>query len=108
MCIRDSEYPNGANYPVSAPRIFWEFFKRSVTVATEHQNPGSIRIHAYPNPSRELVTISIPEYHGKYNWSLYDTQGILRLNGNQSNGALVQIKKSELGTGLFLFQTDIG
>jgi len=102
------EYPNGANYPVSAPLIFWEFFKRSVAVATEHQHQGSIDIYAYPNPSNNLVTISIPKYHGNYHWSLYDTQGNLKLNGNQANGEALQFKKSELGTGLFLFRADLG
>jgi len=102
------EYPNGANYPVSAPLIFWEFFKRSVAVATEHQHQGSIDIYAYPNPSNNLVTISIPKYHGNYHWSLYDTQGNLQLNVNQANGEAVQFKKSELGTGLFLFRADLG
>lgn len=102
------EYPNGGNYPISAPKVFWEFFKRSVTVATEHQHQGSIGIYSYPNPSNNLVTISIPEYHGNYHWSLYDTQGNLQLNGNQANGEAVQFKKSELGTGLFLFRADLG
>jgi polyhydroxybutyrate depolymerase len=102
------EYPNGENYPVSAPRIFWEFFKNSVTVNTEHPRNISNKILALPNPSNDLIEISIPEYHGNYHWNLYDTQGNIRLNGNQANGELVQIKKSELGTGLYLFRVDLG
>ncbi|MBK8644384.1 MAG: T9SS type A sorting domain-containing protein [Saprospiraceae bacterium] len=102
------QYPNGDNYPLSAPRLFWEFFKRSVAVSTKQVVTSSNEILALPNPSNDLIEISIPEHHGNYHWNLYDTQGNLRLKGNQAKGESVQIKKSELGTGLYLFRIDLG
>lgn len=98
------EYPNGENYPVSAPRIFWEFFKNSVTVNTENTTNNSNKILAFPNPSNDLIEISIPEHYESFPWSVFDAFGRLRLKGHQTQGQVIQCRKSELGNGLYIFQ----
>lgn len=101
------EYPNGENYPVSAPRIFWEFFKNSVTVNTEHPRNISNKILALPNPSNDLIEISIPEHYVTFPWSVFDAYGRLRLTGHQTQGQVIQFRKSDLGVGLYIFQASI-
>ncbi len=51
------EYPNGANYPLSAPKIFWEFFRQSVVTGTEGIGNLNEQILIYPNPSDGKVNI---------------------------------------------------
>ncbi|MBK7697092.1 MAG: T9SS type A sorting domain-containing protein [Saprospiraceae bacterium] len=102
------EYPNGANYPLSAPKIFWEFFKRSVAVHTENPATPSNEILAIPNPSNDFIEFSIPTYNQSYQWNLYDAYGRLRMKGNQTPDESFKCRKSDLGTGLYIFQADLG
>ena len=102
------EYPNGINYPLSAPKIFWEFFKRSVTVNTTQPATPSNEILAIPNPSNDFIEFSIPTYNQSYQWNLYDAYGRLRMKGNQTPDESFKCRKSDLGTGLYIFQADLG
>jgi len=53
------EYPNGLNYPISAAKIFWEFFKRSVATGTEEIGTIKDQINIYPNPSGGRLNIEM-------------------------------------------------
>ncbi|MBL0235377.1 MAG: T9SS type A sorting domain-containing protein [Saprospiraceae bacterium] len=53
------EYPNGLNYPISAAKIFWEFFKRSVATVTEEFETINDQINIYPNPSGGRLNIEM-------------------------------------------------
>lgn len=51
------EYPNGLNYPISAAKIFWEFFKRSIATGTEEIRIIKDQINIFPNPSDGILNI---------------------------------------------------
>lgn len=101
-------YPNGMNFRLEAAKLFWEFFKNSVTVNTEHPRNISNEILAIPNPSNDIIELSIPANDKSYQWSLFDAYGRLRMNGNQISGERVQCRKSDLGTGMYIFQVRLG
>ncbi len=101
-------YPNGMNFRLEAAKLFWEFFKNSVTVNIEHPRNISNEILAIPNPSYDKIELSIPANDKSYQWSLFDAYGRLRMNGNQISGERVQCKKSDLGTGMYIFQVRLG
>ncbi|MBK9715998.1 MAG: T9SS type A sorting domain-containing protein [Saprospiraceae bacterium] len=101
-------YPNGMNFRLEAAKLFWEFFKNSVTVNTEHPRNISNEILAIPNPSNDLIELSIPANDKSYQWSVFDAYGRLRMNGNQISGERVQCRKSDLGTGMYIFQVRLG
>ncbi|MBK7695638.1 MAG: T9SS type A sorting domain-containing protein [Saprospiraceae bacterium] len=96
------------NYRLEAAKLFWEFFKNSVTVNTEHPRNISNEIFAIPNPSNDLIELSIPANDKSYQWSLFDAFGRLRMKGNQISGERVQCRKSDLGTGMYIFQVRLG
>lgn len=52
------EYPNGQNYPLSAPNLLWEFFQQytlPLAVSSDKELSGSVTL--WPNPARRFVTI---------------------------------------------------
>ncbi len=103
-------YPNGKNFKLEAAKLFWEFFKSSVVVKTLEHSKLNQTVHAFPNPSSDIVQISIPEHHGNYFWKLQDASGKIRISGLHNNASELLIKKSETGIGLFILsiQTDRG
>ncbi|MBK9642852.1 MAG: T9SS type A sorting domain-containing protein [Saprospiraceae bacterium] len=101
-------YPNGMNFRLEAAKLFWEFFKNSVTVNIEHPRNISNEILAIPNPSYDKIELSIPANDKSYQWSLFDAFGRLRMKGNQISGERVQCRKSDLGTGMYIFQVRLG
>ncbi|MBK6545854.1 MAG: hypothetical protein IPG12_11365 [Saprospiraceae bacterium] len=103
-------YPNGKNFKLEAAKLFWEFFKSSVVVKTLEHLKLNQTVHAFPNPSSDIVQISIPEHHGNYFWKLQDASGKIRISGLHNNASELLIKKSETGIGLFILsiQTDRG
>lgn len=101
-------YPNGMNFRLEAAKLFWEFFKSSVVVKNLDHSKLIPTASVFPNPSSDIVQISIPEYHGNYLWKLQDASGKLRSSGIHNNVSELLIKKSEAGIGLFILtlQTD--
>jgi len=101
-------YPNGMNFRLEAAKLFWEFFKSSVVVKNSDHSKLIPTASVFPNPSSEIVQISIPEYHGNYLWKLQDASGKIRSSGIHNNTSELLIKKSEAGIGLFILtlQTD--
>lgn len=71
------EFPNGTNYPVSGPEIFWEFFNQAVSVSVPEAVPTFSAFQVYPNPvsstlniqgkfiSQESITMSIRNILGQ-------------------------------------------
>ena len=69
------EYPNGANYPLSAPKIFWEFFKQSVATGTNEFGNRDAKINIYPNPSDGIFNIEAANVKVE-RLTIYNSQGI--------------------------------
>ncbi len=103
------QFPNGTNHPVDGPRIFWNFFKQSVTVGNDdkvHLSTTS-EILAYPNPSSKQISISIPgsTFHS-YQWKLINSSGIVVRTGFANSTSDLILSESETGKGFFVFQVD--
>jgi len=52
-------YPNELNYPISAAKLSWEFFKRSVITSTDEFESRDAKINIYPNPSGGTLNIEV-------------------------------------------------
>lgn len=76
------EYPNGANYPLSAPKIFWEFFKQSVVTSTNEFENRDEKINIYPNPSDGILNIKAANTKIE-RLDIYNSQGSKLLKVNQ-------------------------
>ncbi|MBK6571505.1 MAG: T9SS type A sorting domain-containing protein [Saprospiraceae bacterium] len=48
------------------------------------------------------------QHNQSYQWNLYDAYGRLRMKGNQTPDESFKCRKSDLGTGLYIFQADLG
>jgi polyhydroxybutyrate depolymerase len=102
----DHQYPNGENYPVSDPLIFWDFFKQASATTTTSENISipmtSIRV--FPNPSNDRVTIELPfVFKNKpLHLEVFNILGakIADQHYDQSNQDLI-ISKFQLGSGVF-------
>lgn len=54
----DHQYPNGTNYPISAPDPLWAFFSRYTLAGVgEGDRPGPRRAMVYPNPATDYIVI---------------------------------------------------
>lgn len=54
----DHQYPNGVNYPVSAPDLLWEFFKRYTLPAEVVDRPTTgPEVSVWPNPAHQFFEI---------------------------------------------------
>jgi polyhydroxybutyrate depolymerase len=101
----DHIYPNGVNYPISNPVIFWEFFKQAVaTTPTDNLVIPAAQVKSYPNPSHDMVTIELPlSWRNKpgrvevYN-ALGEKQVIKKMD---VFGPVLTLNKSELGPGVY-------
>ena len=97
------EYPNGLNYPLNGPKIFWEFFKRSITVGNELIEDKKYKVSVYPNPSNELITIDFSTWDT--NWpisiNVFNAYGQSVYTRKLMENSKITIYKKELGEGLF-------
>ncbi|MBK8955052.1 MAG: hypothetical protein IPM34_05785 [Saprospiraceae bacterium] len=104
----EHEYFNGSNYlsnlsnpPVEA-ELFWEFFKRSVTVDVQDEREQLADLKIFPNPSIEFVQVKVGEKIGNCLWSIQDPFGRMLHKGKSSENQELIFKKSDYGRGLFL------
>lgn len=104
------QFPNGSNYPVDAPRVFWEFFKQSVTVAAENNIHTQEQIEIYPNPSVDKIYLSIQNTHSAvpYQLTVMNAYGQVVFKQDKIAEHDYVLDKSRLGSGLFLIQIQKG
>jgi predicted esterase len=102
-------YPNGSNFPLSAPEIFWDFFNRSVMVSTGNEKESEDLLNVFPNPSKESIQVSINNENGSkfYHFTLMNSLGQTIYEG-QSMDSNFTLNKNETGSGLFILQLQIG
>ncbi len=54
-------FPNGVNHPVSAPALYWDFFKQATRNTTAQQSLKiSKHLHVYPVPATDQVWLRLP------------------------------------------------
>ena len=104
------EFPNGVNHPLSAPTIFWDFFKQATaTDIKETQLPESAVI-LFPNPSKESMSIKLPENTegGKVEISVFNTLGQQIYAMKNEYNPIINLNKTDVGQGLFILKVKIG
>ncbi|MFZ1705884.1 MAG: T9SS type A sorting domain-containing protein [Saprospiraceae bacterium] len=76
---QEHQFPNGLNYPLDGPRIYWNFFNNppKTTMATHIENQyNEDKVHLFPNPSFDKVTIEVALPEGeKWSFSILDIHG---------------------------------
>jgi hypothetical protein len=92
-------------------RGIWTLELNQLTDATFKQ-PDEISFNVYPNPSKDLVNISIDNsYRGEVNYRIYSTNGQLQKSGSfYKNASLLkkQISCHELKEGMYVLQLNFG
>lgn len=103
-------YPTEFNSRINGPKLFWEFFKNSVTVANSSINKINVAMQVYPNPADELVTVDLQKFKkdGPIQLEVYNSLG-QRISHQiiLEPGKLI-LRKTELGAGLFILHVSQG
>ncbi|MEP7196078.1 MAG: T9SS type A sorting domain-containing protein [Saprospiraceae bacterium] len=97
------EFPNGSNHPVDGPRIFWNFFKQSVTLGTKNLKILDPNIQIFPNPSSEAIHFEFLNDAEVVNLdvSIFNIQGQLIYHQTTKELNSITINKLDIGTGIF-------
>ncbi len=102
------EYPNGSNYPVDAPKLFWEFFKKATVVSTKSESEITDQITLYPNPSSSQIHVGIKTGISSFNIKIMNCLGQTVYQEEDKSDINFTIDKSKTGSGLFLLQIQLG
>ena len=72
-------YPSGSNYPLDAPRLYWDFFNNPPQTTTASDTRESLietSTKVFPNPATNRLTIIAGFSAGTvWSWSITDMQG---------------------------------
>ncbi|MBP8724696.1 MAG: T9SS type A sorting domain-containing protein [Saprospiraceae bacterium] len=106
----EHEFPNGTNYFFNGPRRFWEFFKKSVTVANSSIKNGKAEVRIYPNPSKDDVFVDFLNFTDKspIQIMIFNSIGQSLYCKKLAPTAVLQISRIELGEGLYFMQIHQG
>jgi len=95
------QYPNGDNYPMSCPEIFWEFFKSTVTTSVRDAKPFDF-CKIYPNPAKDHLTIQLDKGVGKTIVSILSLTGQILIQEPENYTDIIRINTSTLQTGTYI------
>jgi polyhydroxybutyrate depolymerase len=103
-------YPNGTNFPLDAPRLFWEFFNQSVTVATNSTSKKNQTLEVFPNPADSKIQVRITDMDDviPYTLRVVNSYGKTVYQTSNNTGSHLIIDKKQTGAGLFLLQIQNG
>ncbi len=103
-------YPNGTNFPLSAPKLFWEFFKQATVVATEDELQRQGWLSAFPNPSSDQIQFVIQDSKAISPYALYVTNvyGQIVFAENNKIDQTFILEKNKIGSGLFMLHIHMG
>jgi len=98
-------YPNGNNYPLDAPRLFWDFFNDPPETTSSSETRESV-IDAstvlLPNPASQNLTIVTGFSMGtKWNYMITDTQGRIVMKQQNISIPDIDLDISQLPAGLY-------
>lgn len=92
-------YPNGVNFPVDAPRLFWDFFNRSTMANTQTKAPEKATLEVYPNPASDYAEIC---------FKANPSEKLALVNIYNSTGQMMRTQQCKAGSKLTLHKTDFG
>ncbi len=97
-------FPNGVNYPLDAPRLFWEFFNNPPEVTTgisETNFTDNYQLKMLPNPVSNVLNISPPNnFVGLKKIFIYDMVGNIIFASNSEEDS-ISINISDLSSGIY-------
>jgi polyhydroxybutyrate depolymerase len=104
------EFPNGTNYPVDAPKLFWDFFNNSLPVSSETEWKEDELVELYPNPTHDLVHLVIKSNYdvSKYKIRVMNAVGHVVFEEIQNETTEIKLHKENFGTGLFFVEVESG
>lgn len=99
------QFPNGNNYPVDAPRLFWEFFNNppetTMSSATKQEILASF-VKVYPNPAENTLNIRTGyQYHESWEVFVSDVHGREIKPGQTFYGPDASLDVSNLAAGMY-------
>jgi len=103
-------YPNGTNFPLDAPKLFWEFFNQSTMTNTYNEDPFNELISIYPNPSSANIRIQFHTINSivPFQFKVLNTIGQIIHREDIKMETEFEFNKKEIGAGLFVFQFQFG
>lgn len=97
------QYPNGTNYPMSCPEIFWDFFKRSVTTSVKDEISYRF-ISIFPNPANDYLNIQLDERQEETQLTIYNYTGQILLNQEVKNSDHIRLVIADLQSGSYILK----
>ncbi len=103
-------FPNGSNFPLDAPKIFWDFFNQSVAVETKNEHQIDEQIVVYPNPSNANmhVNINLKNSASHYQLRMLNCLGQVGYHEEDKTETHFEINKNKIGLGMFILQIQFG
>ncbi|MEO6189096.1 MAG: T9SS type A sorting domain-containing protein [Saprospiraceae bacterium] len=104
------EFPNGTNYPLNAPKLFWEFFKQSSLLSTQSIEKDKPVIEVFPNPSNNIIHLNIKNLnqHNAYHINVINALGQIVYQTSQIVQSTIDLDLNNLGKGLFIIKVETG
>jgi polyhydroxybutyrate depolymerase len=104
------EFPNGTNYPVSAPKLFWNFFNNPLSVSTTSVDIDKFDLAVYPNPSNDIIHLKIdnPDDNTVVRLKIINPLGQVFFQSRVFSHSMIELHKREFGSGVFLLIAETG
>jgi polyhydroxybutyrate depolymerase len=104
------EFPNGTNFPVDAPKLFWDFFNNSLPVSTEAEWKEEELVELYPNPSNDFVNLVIKNNQeaSKYKIRVMNSFGQIVFEETKNQTSEIKLRKEKFGSGFYFVQVESG
>lgn len=102
------EYPNGINYYLDAPKLFWDFFNNPPSIthssASDDEYYPSV-LEVYPNPFNSTITIySGLDFNNRWNLNVRDFSGKIVLKQKNINGPEIELNLENYNSGVYIVE----
>ena len=100
------QYPNGVNYFLDAPKLFWDFFNNppptTHTNASEEEFYSSVSA-VYPNPAISSLTVySGLDFDKKWDLIIRDFYGKILINKTEISGPEIELNIGNYRSGVYI------
>lgn len=101
------QFPNGTNFPIDGPKLFWQFFNNPPDIITgiKSEYDAKAMVKCFPNPASENMTILFPDIIHDKQVNIYNSMGRLIKTMNTSD-TQINLTKAETGSGIFFIRLE--
>ncbi len=101
------QFPNGTNFPIDAPNLFWQFFNNppEIITGTQNESEGKLDMTCFPNPSSASITLSFSDKDHERKIKIYNSFGQL-IKVIETNEPIYNVLKSDIGSGIFFVEVE--